>query len=1045
MRKKKYYNVLSAVMLSASLLFSSIFVGNVKAEERNTGAVVEKNELSGDVIKIGNAEDFEALVKKSTVEAATMGKTYVLTQDISLEGVDFKPISIFAGELDGQGHSITGFSVESNSDMTGFIRSVGKTGYIHDLHVSGNVAPNGVMKEIGGVSGRNYGVLENVSFSGYVLGAECVGGITGRNMEGGEIISCNNDAIVLGTRRTGGIAGFNEGTVRSSRNSGRINAESTTAWETDDDRKDERGSFGSEDMEELDETNEDLAKLNPDTIDIKDDDIKEKLTDKQKINYTGGIAGASAGVIENCTNEGTVGYKHTGYKTGGIVGYERGILTECRNTGVVYGRKDVGGIAGQFEPFVLNSYSTDSFSEAGDQLDDLVDMTDKLHNTVGSEDDRAQQNIDAIRNTADDLRQTVSNYKTYYQCKNDSVEREIRSQVDGIRGTVDEIDPDVYSGDTKKALKALKDSLGDLQKLLDSAEEAAGSGIAVDMTNYMDKLIRVLAPVNDSLADLSGQAAEGVDDLEELEDQLNDIRDKSGSLDDYLRGCIDDYKSDIRKTDDDITGKTDSLAGEMDILSEGLKDSDEKVRNQLNTITGQMQTINSTLDDGFDEVQQELDRIQHTETIEEAFDDVSDDPDMTPAKGAIISSVNTGKIDADFNVGGIVGIMDYDRDIQSDFEVVSEGQISLNYKRTRKATILDCTNRADVTARNDYAGGIVGRAEMGAVLSGNNFGRVEAKDGDYAGGVAGKSAHVIRDSYSMSEVSGNSNVGGIAGYGSTLTGSACLSNVGGTKEHIGAVLGEADPDGLVKDNIFVQNGTGAVDGYTVETQTRPVNYGELMGITGLPTEFRQMQVNFDDNGTIIKSVRVKYGGSVRYEEYPPLPKRTDGRVGYWENLDLSNVRQNTTIHAVYVDYITTIATPEETPKLLVSGNFYDNSTVTLMETQVKAEQVQGYHVVGAYRYEIQAMYGKLDENYVLRFLVSDHGNDITAASVNNGEMTIIPSERDGNYLVFSMTGDGEFVILKKNSRIRLFITVVLILMILCGSFIFIKKRLKKRK
>ncbi len=1045
MKKRKYDQTFAALILSAALIFTGIPVNHAEAAEQPAKAVEEKNELSGNAIEITSAEDLIALSEKSSDESETQGKYYVLTNDIDLSGTKFKPVSIFSGVFDGQGHTIKGFELGGNASQSGLIRSVGKTGCIRNLCVSGNLSPEGEMKEIGGIAGRNYGVLDRVTFSGYVLGAECVGGITGHNMEEGRIISCSSDAIVLGTRRSGGIAGFNEGIIESSVNSGNINAEKTTAWETDDARSDDHVSFDSDTVDELDDTNESLAQLNPDMIDLKDDDIKEKLSDKLKINYTGGIAGASSGVIKECENRGVVGYKHTGYKTGGIVGYERGILTGCVNNGEVYGRKDVGGIAGQFEPYVVNKYSEDSFSKAGDQLDDLVDMADKLHNTVGKEDDKAQNNIDAIRGTADELRQTVSDYKTYYQCKNDSVEREIRSQVDGIRSTIDSIDPDIYDNDTKNALQALKDNVEDLEKLLDSAEEAAGRGITVDMTNYMDKLLRMLASGNDSLSTLLGKASEGTDDLEELGDQLSDIRDKSGALDDYLKGCIDDYKKDIRTTDDDITGKTDSLATQMDTLLDGLKESDASVRGQLNTITGQMQTINSTLNDGFDEVQDELERIRQTEDIDDVFDDVSDDPDRTPGKGSLNSSINNSRIDADINVGGIVGYMDYDYDTQSDFEVVSAGEISLNYERTRKATILDCTNRGEVSVRNDYAGGIVGRAEMGAVLSGNNFGRISSEEGNFVGGIAGKSAYVIRDSYSMSEVSGNTNVGGIAGYVKVLTGSACLSNVGGSNEKTGAVAGEADPESDIRDNVFVLNETGAINGCTVEKEAKPITYGELINKTGVPEEFREMRVDFTDGGKIIKTFFVKYGGSIRESLYPPVPEGKKGRFAYWENIDLTNIKQNTTVHAIYVDYVTTIATAEENPKLLITGDFYDHSDVVLEETSVNMPAPRGYSIAGAYKYSVHGVYGARDDDYVLRFLKDGYGDNIAAAEVKDNKVSLIPSKVDGNYIVFAMKGDGEFVILKKNSRLWQLFIIGGMLVILIGLVVIFKKKNRKAK
>lgn len=60
--------------------------------------------------------------------------------------------------------------------------------------------------------------------------------------------------------------------------------------------------------------------------------------------YTGGIAGASWGVIENCTNSGNI-YSDMDF-IGGIVGDFYGVITGCVNTGNVSGTTSVGGIIG---------------------------------------------------------------------------------------------------------------------------------------------------------------------------------------------------------------------------------------------------------------------------------------------------------------------------------------------------------------------------------------------------------------------------------------------------------------------------------------------------------------------------------------------------------------------------------------------------------------------------------------------------------------------------------------------------------------------------
>ena len=53
----------------------------------------------------------------------------------------------------------------------------------------------------------------------------------------------------------------------------------------------------------------------------------------------GGVAGYSSGIIQSCTNSGSVGYDHVGYNIGGIVGRQSGYLDGCANSGDILGRR----------------------------------------------------------------------------------------------------------------------------------------------------------------------------------------------------------------------------------------------------------------------------------------------------------------------------------------------------------------------------------------------------------------------------------------------------------------------------------------------------------------------------------------------------------------------------------------------------------------------------------------------------------------------------------------------------------------------------------
>ena len=1014
---------------------------SVNAEERMD--IVESasgNESFSETREIRNKEDLLLLSEKSRDESYTKGVRYILTDDIDLEDSPFTPISIFAGTLEGNGHEIKGLNISARQYKTGFIRTVTADGRIMNMDIEGTVWPAGEMSDIGGIAGENYGTIENCSFAGSVIGTEVTGGIVGHNMESGRVLRSVNTASVNAMRRTGGIAGFNEGLIQSSENKGEINAIRKTAHEINTGREEEEENA--------------LDRLIPDTLDLKDDDLYEKYDNGLKVNYTGGIAGVCSGTITDSVNTGIVGYPHMGYKTGGIAGYDRGVITSSRNLGIVYGRKDVGGIAGQYEPLAINIYSEDSLSKAGDAITELSDRTEELHKSFGTEDDKAQANIDAVRNTSDALRQVIKDYKEYYRCKDDSVEREIRSRTDSIRAITDSIDMGSYDRDTRDALQEIINSSEDINKLIDAAAEARGAGIQPDMTNYLSKISGMVTGLNASFDTLLSKAIAANKDGKALKKDLEKLRDEGNSLDDYLRGCIDDYKKDFRITSDDVKGYVDRLSVETDRLFDGLKDSDSELRKDVDGLISSLNVFNDSLSGSYKEIQEELQKIYDTDGKEDVFEDLSDNPDDTLKKGILSYCYNYGDIEADINGGGIAGIITDEYDPQSDFEVVSGGQISLNYDRYEKATVLGCRNEGDVTVRNDCAGGIVGRADLGAVISSANFGRVESTDGDYAGGIAGRSAFVIRDCNSMCEAVSMKYAGGIAGMAHTLNNNVCLSAVDPEREFHGAVAGDTDnadldkkDKGSVSGNIFVFRGLGAINGVTDRNEAEAVSYSELLKREGIAKDFSEMTVTFKIDGRMVKRIRVPYGGSVREDEYPVIYENPEGKFGYWEEKDLSRIEQNMTVNAVFVDYVTTVAAGDpKSPDMIVGGKFYDGTVLKLTEEEREPENTGGvYRVVS---FSLDSSYG-FPENGSLTaryHMKSDRDRNAVVLLSDGKDYREAKLRIDGDYFVFDTEGEDTFYLSDSEEKRTFYILPLVgaaILIAIAVIVVFFNLRKKK--
>ena len=305
-----------------------------------------------DAIHIASEADLADLAQQCALDTWSRGKTVILDSDLSLEDGSFLPIPSFGGVFDGQGHAIRGIRISGSLSPAGLFGVVQAGGVVRDLRAEGAVTPEGDARNAGGIAGENRGTIEDCSFTGTVSGKTNVGGIAGANMAAGSILHCQADGAAAGEVMTGGIVGYNEGLAASCENNAFVNVEST------DPRID------------LDDLTQAL------TMDLS---ALSRLNAGTSVTDTGGIAGYSAGTIADCVNHGAVGYQHIGYNTGGITGRSCGQLRQCANDGAVCGRKDVGGIVGQIEPYIRMD-DTDYLSEMNRQLYELRQLTDQAVN-----------------------------------------------------------------------------------------------------------------------------------------------------------------------------------------------------------------------------------------------------------------------------------------------------------------------------------------------------------------------------------------------------------------------------------------------------------------------------------------------------------------------------------------------------------------------------------------------------------------------------------------------------------------------------------------
>lgn len=339
MRKKIDIRHLAAALLAALMLLACLPVTQADA--------------AGNTIHISSEAELRDLAASCALDTWSRDKNVVLDSDLTLADPSFLPIPTFGGSFDGQGHTIHNVSITDSLSPAGLFGVVQAGGSVRSLHVVGTVTPSGDGRSVGGIAGENNGIIEKCSFTGTVSGQVYVGGIAGHTGASGSILACETRGAVIGDSMTGGITGYNEGLLADCTNSACVNVEST------DPRLD---------LEDLDLT------LTPDLSKLGQANAGASAAD------TGGIAGYSVGTLSDCVNHGAVGYQHIGYNTGGVAGRSCGQLLRCRNDGSIAGRKDVGGVVGQIEPYIQVDASPTYLSELNRQLYELKSLTDQAAN-----------------------------------------------------------------------------------------------------------------------------------------------------------------------------------------------------------------------------------------------------------------------------------------------------------------------------------------------------------------------------------------------------------------------------------------------------------------------------------------------------------------------------------------------------------------------------------------------------------------------------------------------------------------------------------------
>lgn len=1003
-------------LLMAVVLLISLFPA-AAAEER--------------VVTIADREDFFTFSKDCTRDVWSQGLRVELTADLDLGGVSFQPIPIFQGTFRGNGHTIRGISFGGKGSSVGLFRTLTETAVVEDLTVEGLLFPDGSASQVGLLAGENRGTIRRCTTQGTVSAQEDVGGIVGVNRESGVIENCINQAEVTGVLNAGGIAGQNLGLITNCSNTGAL----------------------------------------------------DPAADQEIPTSVGGIAGLSRGTIRECENSGAIGYPHLGYNMGGIAGMQSGNITRCSNTGAVWGRKDVGGITGQFEPNTSVTYGPSPMDRLNDSLAALFGQMEVFTEQVDAIADRGVADArvihDALSSIQDRTYQAGTEGREDFKAMSDQLygySNDISTALDVLRDRL-EVFSDTSSEDLNEILDQCDRFTGSLSSMLEEADEGLGKAIgelddaASSIRDESEAIRRALSQMSQELDDLeryirdvTGMIAAGDFEgalqlpfpdldprghmeaiaaaLEAIPSQVAQLTRQWDKIYQKTSGRIEEDQEDadraLRRLNDAAVHLVDignelshQVSYDLSMVSQGADDIrsllksytdqlSDKVQSAVDDIDAQMTVIQDQVDQMTQDADKDsealhatsLEMIHLLDQVRQAIYDLGKKPqltvdeltDVTEGPGLITGCTAACTVNGDSNAGGIVGTVSTELgdDPEATFDLDSIELLADTYA-TLRAVVRDSRFDGSVVAKNDCGGGIIGRAEAGAIVDCAARGAVETGT-DYCGGIAGRTKAVVLRCASLVDLTGGSWLGGIAGLGDDLTDCRSMVRASGDGEYWGAIAGQAD--GQLSGNRYLMEDLAGLDGVDYAETAQGLDFAAFSQLDHIPQDFLVFSYRFTVDGQTVAEVPFTYGGDLDEALIPAAPER-DGQYGQWPYFPTHSLTRSLVLEAQFAAPTSTLSAGGEIPTLLAQGTFSPDARLTFSEAQLPQKAVSGYAPLSAWTYTVT---GSKEDTVTLR-LRAEGAEHPTAAILQDGKWTLADSVQDGSYLVFQAPAEGQVLLL----------------------------------
>ena len=738
------------------------------------------------------------------------------------------------------------------------------------------------------------------------------------------------------------------------------------------------------------------------------------------------------------------------------------------------------------------SPALDDLSEAGsrlerlsyqlrDAMDDLEDASDigadilrELRDALGGlqrAGNRLTRSADALNTAAEALVLSTVSYDTGAAGQ---AAGEIESALEDLSGAFS--DTADAAGDMRDALHQAEDlpqkdqllpALGDVEQALDDiAGTVEDIPVPPDITlpdiqdGKLDELLEKLTQAGESLEtalaaiqkalsrtdSFSGKLKDALESLQSAASTSAAIGRLIHSAFDAAGGAVDRLIGDgpvqFTPLGEDFRAASDSLYTAMGALFDEMEGLNSVIQDGNHTLTADLRAVNRQCNVVFDVLLTAMDDLAEDaeQGLDAVIEDTSEEDIAATRAGKVIGCRSSGSVEGDRNVGGIAGAVAIELEVDPEDDLASRFSFGSTYET--KAVLQDCLNYAAVTAKKDCAGGIAGRMDLGTAIGCQSYGPVESTGGNYTGGITGCAEASIRNCYAKCTLSGKDYIGGIAGWATRMQSCYAIVTIGSGDECLGAIAGDVEEDGVLRDNFFVDTGLAGLDGVSYAGRAEPISFETLKTLPEVPSGLLSFSLTCLAQGETVLCVPLSYGKNT-LTPLPPVPE-VPGFYGAWPEIDVSDVRSDLTVEAIYTPWITVTASAECSGKLslaLAEGQFTEEAVLHVTESaQLPPDSGESCFV-----WDVSLTGTDLPTNAAVPLrLLNPTGKTAVLWQYRDGTWQAVEAQENGRYLLLTMEGtSGTFCLQPKPTAPWPLLLTLLAAIALIAAAVMVIRRKKK--